>query len=152
LTFETTRIAKKLNPSEYKTADIVHHKYNPEKHYAKDVQDATSDANYRVKVDEQEFSVVLDTPELMRLKEQKKFQSDVSYRTRPRDMFKGINESVELNSQKKAQNAASDAKYKDEMDRRPAFAKMGLTPIMEHNKEVGKIVSNASYRQASTPA
>jgi hypothetical protein len=29
---------------------------------------------------------------------------------------------------------------------------MGLTPIMEHNKEVGKIVSNASYRQASTPA
>merc|ERR1719428_2538865 len=68
LTFEPTRIAKKLNPAEYKTADIVHHKYNPEKHYAKDVQDMMADANYKIDVPKQEFTVVLDTPELMRLK------------------------------------------------------------------------------------
>ena len=106
-----------------------------------------ADANYKIDVPKQEFTVVLDTPELMRLKEQKKFQSEVSYRTRPKDMFKGVNESVELSSQLKAQNAASDANYKDSIDRRPAFAKMGLTPIMEHNKEVSKLVSNANYKQ-----
>ena len=93
--------------------------------------------------------MVLDTPELMRLKEQKK-HSDVHYRTRPKDMFKGINESVELNSQRQAQKGMSDAEYKDDVQRRPAFATMGLTPIMEHNKEVSNEAPRGGHGRSRT--
>merc|ERR1712154_367423 len=133
--FETTKFATKMRPKNYKTADIEKHNYNPDKIYNKDLTEQLSEHKYKQKPEN--YTVVLDTPELMRLKEQRKYQSDNSYRTRPKDAFKGIGkDSIEIAAQAQAQDQLSDQKYKDAIDRRPAFAKLTSTPAIDHQKDV----------------
>lgn len=141
---EPAKIAKKLCDANYRTANLKKHMYNPDNQKQKDQQELVSNINYKHQEDGHKYTVVLDTPDLIRLKKQKELLES-KYRTRP--AFKGIQQdSMHISADKRAQLAASEAKYKHSVEGRPAFTKMEYNPQIKHSADVAKACSDINYR------